>query len=148
MLEDCELGLDNWVSRVKTMLFEYGFGNLWQNPQNINVNAFCNQFKQRLIDCFTQKWNNDINMNQVLTTCKHFKTDFTYEKYLNILPKRLRVPLIKLRLSSHPLRIETGRYGRARIERNQRQCILCNSGIEDEYHFVIKCRIMTFVSYD
>ena len=139
MLRDCELGLDNWVSKVKSMLFEYGFGNIWQNPQNINVNAFCNQFKQRLIDCFTQKWNNDIDTNQVLTTYKHFKTVFTYEKYLNILPERLRVPLSKLRLSSHSLRIETGRYGRARIERNQRQCVLCNSDIEDEYHFVLKC---------
>ena len=139
MLRDCELGLDNWVSKVKSMLFEYGFGNIWQNPQNINVNAFCNQFKQRLIDCFTQKWNNDIDTNQVLTTYKHFKTVFTYEKYLNILPERLRVPMSKLRLSSHSLRIETGRYGRARIERNQRQCVLCNSDIEDEYHFVLKC---------
>ena len=139
MLRDCELGLDNWVSKVKSMLFEYGFGNIWQNPQNINVNTFCNQFKQRLIDCFTQKWNNDIDTNQVLTTYKHFKTVFTYEKYLNILPERLRVPMSKLRLSSHSLRIETGRYGRARIERNQRQCVLCNSDIEDEYHFVLKC---------
>ena len=110
-----------------------------KNSQNVNVNAFCNQFKQRLIDCFTQKWNNDINANHVLTTYKHFKTDFTYEKCLYILPERLRVPLSKLRLSSHSLRIETGRYGRARIERNQRQCVLCNSDIEDKYHFVIKC---------
>ena len=97
MLKYCELGLDNWVSRVKSMWFEFGFLNIRQNPQNINVYAFCNQFKQRLIDCFTQKWNNDINMNQVFTTYKHFKTDFTYEKYLNILPERLCVPLSKLR---------------------------------------------------
>ena len=45
----------------------------------------------------------------------------------------------KQRLSSHSLRIKTDRHGRARIERNQRPCVLCNSGIEDEYHFVIKC---------
>ena len=92
------------------MLFEYGFGNVWQNSYNINVNAFCNQFKQRLIDCFQQKWNNDLQDNQVLTTYKHFKTEFRFEKYLNVLPERLGVPLSRLRLSSHSLRIETWRY--------------------------------------
>ena len=47
----------------------------------------------------------------------------------------------RLRLSSYSLRIETGRFGRARIERNQRLYVLCNSDIEDEYHFVIKCPV-------
>ena len=50
MLEDCEKGLYNWVTMVKNMLFESGFGNIWHNPYNINVNVICNQFKQRLID--------------------------------------------------------------------------------------------------
>ena len=43
-------------------------------------------------------------------------------------------------MSSHKLRIETGRYGRNRIDRNERQCQICNCGdIEDEYHFIIIC---------
>lgn len=45
-------------------------------------------------------------------------------------------------MSSHQLRIETGRYGNDRIDRNQRYCTLCNSlDIEDEYHFVLICHI-------
>ena len=28
MLKDCELGLDNLVSRVKKPLFDFGFGNI------------------------------------------------------------------------------------------------------------------------
>ena len=72
---------------------------------------------------------------------KHLKTGFMFENYLNVLPERLRVPLSRLRLSSHSLRIETGRYHRARIERNQRLCVLCDSDTEDEYHFVIKCPV-------
>ena len=137
MLEDCQKGLNNWVTMVKNMLFEFGFGNIWHNPYNMNVNVFYNQFKQRLIDCFIQKWKNDLESNQVLNMYKHLKTDFMFENYLNVLPERLRVPLSRLRLSSHSLRIETGRYGRARIERNQRLCVLCDSDIDDEYHFVI-----------
>ena len=46
----------------------------------------------------------------------------------------------KIRLSSHPLRIETGRYGRNRIDRNERLCLICGKNdIEDEYHFVLNC---------
>ena len=56
-------------------------------------------------------------------------------------PERLRVSLSRLRLSSHSLRTETGWYGRAIAEREQRLCVLCDSDIEDEYHFVIKCPV-------
>ena len=46
----------------------------------------------------------------------------------------------RLRLSSHTLRIETGRYSRARLERHERVSQICNSlDIEDEYHFILIC---------
>ena len=48
IVEDCELGLADLVTRVKKMFFEFGFGNIWQNPHNINDNLFCNQFKDLL----------------------------------------------------------------------------------------------------
>jgi len=36
--------------------------------------------------------------------------------------------------------IESGRYGRDIIEKAEHKCIYCTSnGIEDEFHFVIKC---------
>ena len=71
---------------------------------------------------------------------KLFTTVFGYEKYLSILPTKFRVVMSKLRLSSHNLRIETGRYARNHIERQQRYCTICNKlDIEDEYHFVLIC---------
>ena len=47
--------------------------------------------------------------------------------------------LAKLWISSQCLRIETGRYGRDRIDRQDRICTLCSMELEDEYHFIIKC---------
>jgi len=48
--------------------------------------------------------------------------------------------LAKLRVISHRLRIETGSYGRNRIERHARLCEVCTSGqVEDEYHFLFEC---------
>ena len=76
------------------MLFEFEFGNIWHSSYNINVNVFCNQFKQRLIDCFIQKWKNDLESNQVLSMYRHPKTNFMFENFLNVsVPERLRVPL-------------------------------------------------------
>ena len=43
-------------------------------------------------------------------------------------------------MSSHSLRIQTGRYGQNRIPRNERLCLCCGScDIEDEYHFICIC---------
>ena len=40
--------------------------------------------------------------------------DFDFEHYLNVLPNKLRVSLV--RLSSHQLRIKTGRYSQNRVD--------------------------------
>ena len=46
----------------------------------------------------------------------------------------------RLRLSVLPLRIQTGRYARNNIPRNERYCQCCQTlDIEDEYHFVCVC---------
>ena len=44
------------------------------------------------------------------------------------------------RLSSHSLRIESGRYERNRLDRSLRTCQICNTGdVEDEYHLILIC---------
>ena len=81
--------------------------------------------------------------NKVLDLYKYVKTEFGYANYLDsVTSKSLRHELTKLRVSSHTLRIQTGRYGRHRIERNERLCIYCeNRQIDDEYHFICECPI-------
>ena len=52
--------------------------------------------------------------------------------------KKYCVAYSKLRLSSHDLAIETGRYNN--IERQYRKCLQCNMGVvESEYHFTLVC---------
>ena len=89
------------------------------------------------MDCFIQKWHSDLQNNRVLTLYKHFKVEFSYETYLDIFPTKYRVALSKLRLSAHSLLIETVRYCRNRVDRNERRCTLCDTG--DEYHFILIC---------
>ena len=50
-----------------------------------------------------------------------------------------RIELSKLRLSSHKLCIETGRY--EDTLRTERFCPFCRIKVEDEIHFTISCPI-------
>ena len=53
------------------------------------------------------------------------------------IPCIYRTCISKIRLSSHNLAIEMGRY--SGISRNNRTCKFCNIDIEDEFHFILKC---------
>ncbi len=63
-----------------------------------------------------------------LRTYKLFKEEFKFENYLSS-TKNLNhtLALFRFRISSHNLRIETGRYTRPKIPVNQRMCIYCTS---------------------
>ena len=82
-----------------------------------------------------------MNKSSVLDMYKIYKSSLEYEEYLDLLPKRLRLFFVRLRVSAHPLRIQTGRYAQNNIPRNERYCLCCNSvDLEDEYHFICICR--------
>ena len=55
-VKDCNIGHTNWVSNVKSMLNNYGFPYVFDNPSSVNVKMFINDFKCRLIDTFKQEW--------------------------------------------------------------------------------------------
>ena len=48
--------------------------------------------------------------------------------------------MCKIRISAHPLRVETDRYSKNYIERSLRKCQYCTlNKTEDELHFIIEC---------
>ena len=143
-LQDCEKGLLNWVTSIKTLLSQFGFNQVWLNPYSVDPNIFISAFKQRLIDNFIQTWKSDILTNRKLFLYNNFKCEFEYEAYLNIVrDKPLRQLLTKLRLSSHTLRIETSRYGKNRTDRADRLCLYCDQRqLDDEFHFICQCPVL------
>ena len=101
---------------------------------------------------FVQNWQSDLN----LSTRALFYTNvarFQLQGYLEaVTVKTFRVALARLRVSSHRLEVETGRWGRTnRKELADRKCNLCNI-LEDEYHtilylsvrHILSCGIATF----
>jgi hypothetical protein len=82
--------------------------------------------------------------NKLRTYCT-FKTKYALENYLLTCDSKFeRSAFAKLRISGHRLRIETGRHVRPKIDPDKRYCIHCNDlSIEDERHFILKCKLYT-----
>ena len=53
---------------------------------------------------------------------------------------KFRTALARLRVSSHRLEIEAGRWARPYKPVSDRICNICNC-LEDEYHFVLECQL-------
>ena len=65
---------------------------------------------------------------------------FQFQKYLGLIKiEKYRKSLCKLRLFSHRLEVETGRWTKPnKILLDYRKCMICNV-LEDEFHFVLEC---------
>ena len=111
----------------------------------------------RYRDEYVQEWFAQIqrllstrgNALNKLRTYKLFKHQFQLEKYLlciNI--TKHRIALTKLRVSSHCLAIETGRYHKpTSLPVDQRLCAECGV-LEDEVHFLCDCVRYSFLRED
>ena len=99
--------------------------------------------KMNLTTKYDNSWEAIMNKeDSKLRTYKQFKTTSSLENYLVYIKDiNNRKELTKLRISSHKLQIELGRYTRPRkTPVPQRICKLCQiDQVEDEEHFIIHC---------
>ena len=75
----------------------------------------------------------------LLTKCQF--SNIIYSSFLN---EADRITLTRWRLSCHDLRIETGRYQRPFIPRENRLCSICFV-LEDETHALFICKANQFI---
>ena len=124
-----------WAHQVRNTLYSNGFGYIWEN-QYLGVDkSFSVIFKTRIIDSFWQTNNGEIDKLSMNRLYRHLQTHNSL--YLsNLQNDYVRIALTKLRLGSHNLLVERGRWNKTNYL--ERKCLLCND-VEDEYHFVILC---------
>ena len=72
-----------------------------------------------------------VNMNPSLQQHKLYKND--------LLQEHKRIEFTRFRVSSHNLKVETGRWGR--VERENRTCTCATGGVQDEDHVLFKCEL-------
>ena len=113
------------------------------NFNTINNKSIINKIKQKLRMLYERQWLNHIQNNKKLNNFySKFKVNIIYESYLDDIKSiKQRKCLTRFRISAHNLHIETGRHNVNKIERNQRTCKLCPREIEDEFHFLMNCKI-------
>ena len=129
---------NSWIYQLKQLLFRLGLNDMWYNQDNLIVDNNLLLFvKGRIYDQAKQSLNEQLNSSSKCYLYKYIVNNICLHNYLT---KHLnfRVYLTRLRLSSHNLCVEVGRYHG--VDRSDRKCTLCAlNSIEDEFHFILQC---------
>ena len=136
------IGKRNWCSQVKEILTEVGRGDSWvdQTLSDSNLHAAKETMYRNFMNLCMEDINN-VEKNPKLRTYRLFKKEYKLENYLSQ-HKNLShtLALVRFRISSHNLAIETGRYTRPKTPEKDRLCIYCNENqVENEEHFLLHC---------
>ena len=100
-----------WLTKLKNLLEQNGFAEVWMYPNSVNVESFIPVLKTRLVDNFLVELRNGLNVCTSMVSYRELYQSFELSPYLISLNNRKhRNSLAKLRLSSPQLFIETGRH--------------------------------------
>jgi exonuclease III len=144
LYESHQRGQVNWSTHIRDILVENNLALNWEE-QTID-NCTLNILKENLYKSFMNTSMMDIHDSDKfpkLRTFKQFKNEFKFENYLNT-TKNINhaLALCRFRISSHNLRIETGRYTRPKTPPELRTCLHCSSqAVENEEHFLLQCSL-------
>ena len=102
----------SWSLFVRRLLYENRFGCVWETDAvGINHALFIKQFELRLMDTFQQVYRADIANSNRCSLYYRLNREFVMAGYLNkVHIQSHRRAMSKLRLSSHRLMIERGRW--------------------------------------
>ena len=91
-------------------------------------NAFTKQINESLKKSFVNRWTRsaETRTEGKLRFYYELKRHFTFEKYLDLIPRKERKAITRLRISSHTLPIEVLRYQGVTHE-GDRKCDICKT---------------------
>ena len=115
----------SWVTLLRDLLSNLGFRHVWIQQNVGDKKAFLCLVKQSLADTFVQNWNSRLTDSSRALFYRNFS--FGYKSYLdNVTTSKFRIALSRLRVCSHRLEIETGRWAKPiAIPIENRLCTSC-----------------------
>ena len=132
-----EQGFTNWMTKALDLAKTYDIDIKRTKP------CFRDVCKYVIKEHFINEWRMSIQnttLNPILRTYNVLKTRFGTEPYLrSVKDIKYRVAISKLRVSSHALEIERGRYTSPMTPVNEQLCHACQK-VEDEFHFMMECK--------
>ena len=100
----------NLVFLIRDLLSQLGFHYVWLQQGVGNEHAFLSEVRQRLNDNFIQNWCSRIHDSSRAMSYKHISI-FGFNPYLEFVTvKKFCIALSRLRMFSHRLAIESGRW--------------------------------------
>ena len=132
-----EQGFTNWTTKALDLANTYDIDIKCTKP------CFRDVCKYEIKEHFINEWRMSIQnttLNPILRTYNVLKTIFGTEPYpRSVKDIKYRVAISKLRVSSHALEIERGRYTSPMTPVNERLCHACQK-VEVEFHFMMECK--------
>ncbi len=126
----------NFCAHVKQILCEMGKKESYRRTEQVDLISA----KAKIIEHQKSRWSEEVAKLSKLDLLTKIKNTFGVESFLKINIDRYdRSLLSQFRDGILPLEIETGRY--KGLPREERICSLCNTGIEDQIHFALKCPV-------
>ena len=137
-------GKNNWVTNVRCCLNKYGFGHVWLNQGVGCSKSFLSAFRQRLIDCNWQNWNEHISNSDRFSTYRSFCWIHDVKSYLLLdIDRHIKSITTKFRLGVSSLFVHYFRY--RKFQDSDLICPLCKISKEDEVHFVLVCQALSHI---
>ena len=141
---NCKDNMEGKKSWMKIVHFLLNYSATTKNIPNSEkeINTKSKNFKSNLIARFKTWWKSQavVTGTNKLDYYYKYKKDFKFEHYLDNIPKGTRLQLTRLRLSCHPFPIETLRYTKKKIKRENRICPICQMNeLGDEEHYLRRC---------
>ena len=133
-----ERGKHTWVTDVRTVLCRYGYAFVW-NGQGVGcINSFLKDFKQRIIDCRWQEWNEHVETSERFYFYRTFKTNKDVEPYVLANVNRfVKFALSRFRFGISAIAVHALRFKSTNA--CDLLCPLCKTSTEDEVHFIFCC---------
>ena len=140
--EQADLDLP-WYSNTSKILQKFRSSN--QNPKIKLSTSTAHVMREE----FVSLWKQAKASSPKLDFYHKIKHEFLPEKYLSLVKvSEARNSLTRLRISSHNLYVERGRYETPKVPRKNRWCVHCffnenEKHVEDEFHALAKCPLYT-----
>ena len=128
------LNLD-WHNNISKLVAKY-------NTATISKTRTSTRVYQGLKKMFVRQWQASKESSPKLEFYNSVKTEFQPDNYLHsIANHHHRASVTRLRISSHNLYIERGRYERPLVPRDKRHCLFCvyQFGLKSEMHVLQIC---------
>ena len=133
-----------WNTFVRENLENLGFGIVWINQNVENSERFLNELLIRLKDTYIQEYDEKVKDLSRLSVLNSININpCTLSPYLRLpISRFIQKKIAQYRLSSHRLKIETGRWSTPITPRDERICEFCNANtVDDEIHFIFECKL-------